>query len=228
MNGNRRRATAPAPRSWVELRPALTLWLLLLASNLALGLYARLSGDRSPFGECVATAVDLGIIAWFALPRRRQLLPLLRPASVTVSALTVALLATIGCGVLLVGYFWLVSHLTDLEEYLGEYRQHNWPVWSAIVLIAVVPPVAEEITFRGILFTSLQRALGTRDALLVQAILFGILHMSLFMFPSHIFMGWVLGRLRLHTNSLLPGMFMHACWNGGVLFEEWCRTGAGG
>jgi len=221
-------APEPAParkpptgqRTWQVLRAALQLWLLLVVSNLGAMVYVRVSGDTSPWVDVTVTGIDATVIALFAMPHRSQLAVLLDPRRCGGRAIALAIVTTGIAGLVVTGWFWLAQHVFALVSMLESFREHEWPLWSAFVLTAVVPPVVEEIAFRGILLERLQRVMVAREAWLVQGVLFGFIHMSPAVFPSHIFLGLVLGWLRVRTGSLLPPMLMHALWNAWVLVEE--------
>ena len=63
----------------------------------------------------------------------------------------------------------------------------------------------------------LQALLGRREALLLTAILFTLVHLSPVVFPLHFGLGMYLGWLRLRSGSLLPGMLLHFTYNGLVI-----------
>jgi uncharacterized protein len=55
---------------------------------------------------------------------------------------------------------------------------------------------------------------------LLQAVLFSLLHLGLAIFPSHFVIGLVLGLLRRRTRSLYPGMAVHMTWNAAVVWAD--------
>jgi membrane protease YdiL (CAAX protease family) len=65
--------------------------------------------------------------------------------------------------------------------------------------------------------------LGEREAWLVQAAFFSILHLSPVIFPTHFAMGLIFGWLRMRTDSLIPGMILHALWNAAIILLELYR-----
>ena len=71
-----------------------------------------------------------------------------------------------------------------------------------------------------LLTRELEHTVDARDAWLIQAALFSVLHPSPIVFPSHFVMGLVFGYLRLRSRSLYPGMVLHTTWNALVLFAE--------
>ena len=80
------------------------------------------------------------------------------------------------------------------------------------ILLAVLPPIFEEIAFRGILMQSLRR-FGDGFALLVSALLFGLFHLNMIQTPYAFLLGLWFGYLVLRTGSLWISMVLHACVN---------------
>ncbi len=82
-----------------------------------------------------------------------------------------------------------------------------------IVLFAVVAPVVEELTFRGV-GQSLLAFIGRWPSMLVVGIAFGAAHglveALLVLVPFGVALAW----LRDRTRSVLPGMIVHALFNG--------------
>jgi membrane protease YdiL (CAAX protease family) len=108
-------------------------------------------------------------------------------------------------------------------SYLSDFQKHNWPLWSAFILICLFPGIFEELAFRGYIMTSLEKVGGFKEALIIQAAMFSILHMLPTIFISHFVMGLLLGLIRQKTMSLYPGILFHTVWNAVVLVEELWR-----
>ena len=85
-----------------------------------------------------------------------------------------------------------------------------------LVLFAVIAPFVEELTFRG-LGQSLLRFLGRVPSILLVGLAFGLAHglveALLVLVPFGIGLAW----LRDRTNSVVPGMLVHALFNGVAL-----------
>ena len=85
-----------------------------------------------------------------------------------------------------------------------------------MVLLAVIAPFVEELMFRGLGY-SLLRFLGAYPSMLIVGVAFGLDHGLLegllVLIPFGIALAWV----RERTNSVLPGMLVHAVFNGGTL-----------
>ncbi len=81
-----------------------------------------------------------------------------------------------------------------------------------IFVFALVPAVMEELLMRRVVLETL-RPLGDTPALLLSALLFGLLHGNLAQAPYACLMGLVLGSLYLHTGALRPVIAVHAIAN---------------
>jgi len=93
-------------------------------------------------------------------------------------------------------------------------------VFLSTVLLA---PISEEIFFRGYLFRKFRLILKPGQAILLQGLLFGILHLNPAMYLSHTMMGILYGFFRYRTKSLLPGITCHVLWNFCVVGAEYWR-----
>lgn len=115
-----------------------------------------------------------------------------------------------------------VSLLGELPEilYAEPLLEAGYGWLGVILLVCVQPAVIEELAFRGVILSGMQRVMATRDAIIVSALLFMIIHLSPLSFPHLVLIGLVLGWMRQRTGSLYPGMVLHFAHNGLVLFSE--------
>lgn len=120
----------------------------------------------------------------------------------------------------------IASLKAEQMEQLKSYKEAllRVPLWVILMTTAVVPAVAEETLFRGFVFRSLERVLKPLNAILISAALFGAFHvlsgsvLSIEKFLPTAFLGLVLGWLAWRTQSIFPGMIVHALHNG-LLFS---------
>lgn len=85
-------------------------------------------------------------------------------------------------------------------------------MWYFATLI--LPPLVEEIVFRGLILNYLRRAgIGLILSIVIQAVLFGVYHGNLVQGVYAAILGIVLGYLAIRYNSLAAPMFMHFCFN---------------
>ncbi len=86
------------------------------------------------------------------------------------------------------------------------------------IMAVVLAPLFEELFFRGFLQPLLSRSLGTVAGVLLTAVLFGSLHAPEYSWAwqyalAVILAGVAFGWLRARTNSIIPGVVMHSCFN---------------
>jgi len=81
------------------------------------------------------------------------------------------------------------------------------------LVVTFVAPAVEELTYRG-LGISLLMPWGVALSVIVSGVLFGAAHGLVVALPILAFFGIVNGVLRVRTDSVYPGMLLHAAFNG--------------
>jgi membrane protease YdiL (CAAX protease family) len=209
-------------------RIRLTCWIALVAAIAALNYQARFSGNSGPTNGrdavysyatfangLVVYAFWLGLVLAIAVDRW-DLLALRRPQSWSRAA-TLAVSAIVAIYVLEA----LVS-LIPLPQSPGKEQGLTPTHWESahagafaanLVLFAVVAPIVEELTFRGV-GQSLLSFVGRWPSIVLVGIAFGAAHglveALLVLVPFGIALAW----LRDRTKSVVPGMVVHALFNG--------------
>ena len=90
------------------------------------------------------------------------------------------------------------------------------------VVVAVIAPIVEELTFRGVGFSLLVR-FGTVAAVAGTAAAFAADHGLVEGFPALFVFGVAVALVRVRTGSIYPGMLLHATFNGLALIEALTR-----
>ena len=128
-------------------------------------------------------------------------------------------------GVFEAQYVFVRPPLEYLRQFQGLHetlRPHGPLGWLfSIGAIAVAPAVCEEILFRGLLTPVFRRAAGTLVAIVASSALFGLIHIDTlrdgsavyYRVPFAFFLGMLLARLRIETDSLWAPMIAHATLN---------------
>jgi ABC-2 type transport system permease protein/sodium transport system permease protein len=104
---------------------------------------------------------------------------------------------------------------------------------AAIVALAALSGVVEEVFFRGFLFSAVRARTSAANTVLLTALLFGISHLiglggfSVESGLSSTFMGLLLGWLAWRTGSLWPGMLLHGCHNAVLMWLTLTNSGEG-
>ena len=83
-----------------------------------------------------------------------------------------------------------------------------------LVVIALIPAIGEELTFRGVLQQSLTRKMNPHVAIILSAAIFSFIHFQFYGFLPRMFLGILMGYMFYITNSLWTSMLMHFVNNG--------------
>lgn len=101
----------------------------------------------------------------------------------------------------------------QVMDVLAAISTETIPLWLTLLAFALAPAVCEEIAFRGFLLSGFRRTGRTALAVALSSLLFGIMHLI----PQQVFnaalLGLVLGYIAVRTDSLLPGVAFHFCYN---------------
>lgn len=105
---------------------------------------------------------------------------------------------------------------TPLEPAVAEFdKATSWASRAYLVFFAVVlAPIAEEIFFRGILYTAIKQSGYPRLALWGSAFIFAFIHLTLAIFVPLVLLSLVLIWLYEKTDNLLAPITAHAVFNG--------------
>ncbi len=107
------------------------------------------------------------------------------------------------------------------------------PAATALLLLAmqsIVAGVTEEAAFRGYMQSMIERAHGVAVAILVNGVVFGLLHFGnhpgdvLLMLPYYVAVSAVYGGLTWAADSILPALVLH-CAGDVVVLTRWWATG---
>ncbi|CAI6000331.1 unnamed protein product [Closterium sp. NIES-65] len=90
-------------------------------------------------------------------------------------------------------------------------------VLQPLLWVAVSPAVAEELLFRGLLFTTLQERLGRIDAAMLSAALFALFHLSLALLFPNMALGIAASLLAVYSKNVLPAVALHTTYNASAL-----------
>ena len=83
-----------------------------------------------------------------------------------------------------------------------------------LVVIALIPAIGEELTFRGVLQQGLTRRINPHIAIILSSAIFSFIHFQFYGFLPRMFLGMLLGYLFYTSGSLWTSMLMHFINNG--------------
>jgi len=210
------------------LRPALSLYFALLGcSVIAFALVRTGEMDQADAEILITVAMSVLVVVWVMASFRRVAPGLVRLGEGKWYIRAVVL----GCVTFILAFaaVKLVVAALDVPQISGSgpllKAGYGW--WVVILTVCVQPAVIEELAFRGVLLAGLQPVLGMRDAVIVSALMFMILHLTVLSFPHLLLIGLVLGWMRVRSGSLYPGMVLHFTHNLLVVLQEALEKGGG-
>ncbi len=129
--------------------------------------------------------------------------------------------AALGLGVAILLSIYIVSAILNPFLHPGKEQGLTPTGWQPahagafaanFLVVCVVAPIVEEMTFRGIGYTLLVR-FGTWPAILLTGLAFGLAHGLVDGLPLLVLFGCMLAWLRSRTDSTYPGMVVHGTFN---------------
>lgn len=208
----------------------LTAWLVFVSVLALLAYGARLVDTDTPddlayrWSSSIAALIQYGLMVGILLLiarrlPRREAFALIRPRSWP-RALG---LAALGLIAIYLGAFVYERVLSLFGDWSATDEQglvpDGWdssraaPFVAFFVVVTFVGPAVEELTYRGLGITLLA-PWGAITAILLTGVLFGAAHGLLVALPVLAFFGMVVAWIRVRTASVLPGMVLHAAFNG--------------
>lgn len=106
------------------------------------------------------------------------------------------------------------------KELIDQARQlfsPDRPLVLDLFVIAISPAICEEILFRGVLLRATRNVLTPTQTILVNGVLFGLFHLSIYRFFPTATLGCILAFIVLRTGSIFPAMFFHFLNNSAAL-----------
>ena len=90
----------------------------------------------------------------------------------------------------------------------------NHNIWWVLLFVSIVIPIVEEYVFRGALLGALSRNLSSFWSLVIQSVLFMLVHESLAALPAIFVFAMVAGELARRSEGLLVPILFHGIYNG--------------
>ncbi len=177
--------------------------------------------DGDPFCADVVASTGLACVTLaFAIARRSLWWPLYKTFGFRWNLYLAIAVAAPVVLVLVYAYTSLLSYTFGIHvpNELEAFRDHH--ILWAIGLLAILPPLIEELAFRGIMYTGLRETLGVAEAVIISSFAFGLLHLSIPALVTHVPLGIYFCYLRQRSGRLWPSMLAHALHNAGVILVE--------
>jgi len=125
----------------------------------------------------------------------------------------------IGIVVFMIGFVILLSELDNILNYILPMPEMFKNVFEtlmaeqifvvAIIVVAIVPAFTEELFFRGLILDGLNKNYTKRKAIIISALLFGIIHLNPWQFFGAFCIGLFSAWVCINTNSIWLGIYIH-------------------
>lgn len=120
----------------------------------------------------------------------------------------------------------IAEYIKSLSEQMEQYRQsvnrytgvdqNVVPVWDTIlylITLCFIVPIEEELIFRGAVFGVLRRKMSPFFAMVITAVIFGIMHRVSVHTAYAIVCGMILTACYYFTENIITSILMHAVFN---------------
>lgn len=160
----------------------------------------------------ISNLLALGILALFFLIRRKKVLG--ETCLVKTRPRMVAAAAALAPGL----YAVVITLLGFLpEEWLSAYNEasaalNDTSIWALLATV-IAAPLAEEVIFRGLIQSRLNRVMPGWLAVVVSALLFGLCHGQAVWMAYAFLLGLFFGWIALRSKSILPTVVAHMIFN---------------
>jgi uncharacterized protein len=94
-------------------------------------------------------------------------------------------------------------------RFLFETLMAGQPLIISIITIGIIPAFTEELFFRGLVLDGLKSNYSKRKAIILSALLFGIIHLNPWQFYGGFVFGLIAAWICIETNSILLCLFIH-------------------
>ncbi|MBO7082945.1 MAG: CPBP family intramembrane metalloprotease [Bacteroidales bacterium] len=115
----------------------------------------------------------------------------------------------------------LLKQMEDAASELTDRMLQVDTIWGLLVnllVIALIPAIGEELTFRGMLQQALHRGCkNAHVAVFLSAFIFSFIHFQFYGFLPRMFLGLILGYLFYYSGSLWTSILMHFVNNGAAV-----------
>ena len=111
---------------------------------------------------------------------------------------------------------WIFPIPKEVADYMDKVLKtlYSRSFSQALLLLAVLPAVCEEISFRGMVLSGMLHRSTAWRAIVITAFFFAVFHLSMHRFPGVFLIGLGATYLVYKSDSILPGMILHFFVNG--------------
>lgn len=159
------------------------------------------------------------VLCWYTKSDAKKVFKLSMPKGCHLLA-SVCMWLGAGSGALLIGNLLNVWFPSDSESLNDEYMAilDGLPFGCAILLMAALPAICEEIMYRGLLLAAFRKNMNVVKAIVIVSFLFGMSHLSVIKFIPTMLLGIALAYAVEKSGSIVSSAIIHLLNNGFSVF----------
>ena len=202
-----------------SMKNAILLTLLFLGIQIGLGIIIGLLSAtfKSNLSLGVLTGfgnlITFGIVLFIGFKKtKRNFNDVFKFNSVSVSLWIAMIIFMIGFVIVSSELDNLVNYFLPMPEMLRDIFEDimtNQLFVFAIIVMGIIPGFMEELFFRGLILDGLNRNYSPRKAIIISALLFGIIHLNPWQFYGGFIIGVFSAWICIKTNSILLSIYIH-------------------
>jgi uncharacterized protein len=178
--------------------------------------YVSNENEVSLFTEGVIESIFVGLVIGFCVFDYKNIINLYRLPKANIIIWIFSFVFPIYSSLYV--YFFIEfinSFVLDVEtiNYIETYSYSGHPLFWAFIFVVILPPIFEELAFRGFLFNQLQKVTNNNVTVIATAFIFALVHFSFISFIWIFPFGIVLGYLRSKYKTLWLGIVIHFIHN---------------
>lgn len=209
-----------AGERWEIIKSTIVFYLVYLATILPL---FWLKKQHAASGEIVIGFVDALLILVYWQISRTPVLPLFGFNRKTVNYLLLGIGFLAPLLVVNFAYHKSLIELFGVQEIklIEPFITAGYGFGTIVFAACLMPAIWEEIAFRGLIQTGLNKKFRKWETIFITSALFAVIHITVFSWPYLFLLGVMLGFLRMKTQSLWPVMAVHFLHNFVVIYIEY-------
>lgn len=190
----------------------------LMVSVLAIGMVINVPLEENAFVLGLITLIATGLVLHRVLKKTEGNFDDLCPLIPIQAMLLLPMMGVlIGLGLVISDIENVVRFFVPVPEFFNRMFNNligkEGPWWPVLFYAAFVAPLTEEVLFRGIILYGLLQNYSVKTAVVVSALLFGVIHLNPWQFPAAFLLGMVFAWWVIQTGSLWPAILGHMFHN---------------
>ncbi|NQT32183.1 MAG: CPBP family intramembrane metalloprotease [Candidatus Omnitrophica bacterium] len=190
------------------------------------------------FSTAVMNVIGIGVILYFIVRKYGQNIKALGltmkgvVSSIFYAVVGYIFIVPVLIGVMLLTFFIakLIGYEPPVQPIVQVFMEEKTTsvLWLSVLFAAIFGPIAEEIFFRGFMYSAIKKKFGIFGAMLITSALFSLLHTHIVGFFSIMVLGMLLAYLYEKTGSLVSSITVHIIHNVGMVFMVFLLRSIGG